>query len=308
MRRAVQAPRERGAPARRALGVAGMLLASAAAMLPAACADVGTGPADAVSISFDSLPPSIVAGDVLRDANGDTLRLRALAYNGSGGVIDTAPFRYIYVPARVDSSRRLDTLLVVDSITGLVRAPEFLGTDTVRVNEGRLAARLGPVLQLLRTIRVVQAPDSLARVAADSTLRIRWVPDVADASTTEGRAQADSNTSAALTVRVLRDSADADGDTVRVGVPRYLVRYTVVGGSNESAVLVQGNRQATWVIDTTDASGQAGPRLRVVPSRAGGTLPETILVEARAQVRGQPLAGSPVTFRVSVCRRGQAGC
>jgi hypothetical protein len=284
---------------RRALGAAGALLVAAAALLPAACADVGTGPADAVSVSFDSLPPSIVAGDVLRDANGDTLRLRTLAkaYNGRGGVIDSAPFSFLYVPARTDSARRRDSLLVVvDSSRGVVRAPAFAPADTVGINDARLGARLGPVLQLLRTIRVVQPPDTLVRLAADTALRIRSVPD-----------NLDTNTSPALTVRVLRDSGSVAG--TQVGVPRYLVRYRVLGAFGDSAaLLVLGSRQSTTVLDTTDAGGQAGPRLRLRPSRFTGAVPGTIPVEVSALRMGVPLAGSPDTVRVPVCRRGDTGC
>jgi hypothetical protein len=167
----------------------------------------------------------------------------------------------------------------------------------VRVTDARLAARLGAVLQILRTIRVVAPPDSLVRTAPpDSQLRIRYVADVAD-----------SNTSPALSVRVVRDSGDASNTLV--GVPRYLVHYRIATPVNgdSAALLVLGSRQATAVIDTTDPNGQAGPRLRIRPTRFAGPVPATIVVKAFARLRGQPL-GDTVTFTVPVCARGTASC
>jgi hypothetical protein len=294
--------------ARRGLPAAALALLSAlAGLLPAACAEVGTGPSDAVSISFDSLPPSIVAGDVLRDANGDTVRLRAVAYNASGGTIADAPFRYIYVPARVDTTRRIDSALVIDSITGLVRAPRFIAADTtVRVDTARIAARLGPVLQIVRGIRIVQRPTALIRVPGDTGQNIAYVQNTARPGSDSARAQNDSNSSAALRVRVTRDSAGT-----AVGVPRYLVRYRIVqparGAGDSALVLVLGTvqRQGTQLVDTTDNGGNAGGvRLRVYPSRfAGAAVPETVVVEASARYQTTELAGSPVRFTIPVRRR-----
>jgi hypothetical protein len=58
--------------------------ALAAAAAGGACVEITTAEQGVLSIRFDPLPPSIVAGDTLRDSLGRVQRLRAVAFDAAG--------------------------------------------------------------------------------------------------------------------------------------------------------------------------------------------------------------------------------
>ena len=129
----------------------------------AACVEITSGLGGVASIRLDPLPPSIVIGDTLRDSTGAALRLRGVAFDADGREVAEAPFRFTYVPLSRDTTRRDDAALLVDSLTGVVRAapPPFV------TQQGRLGVRLGDRLQVLDTVDIVPRPRELGRAEQD---------------------------------------------------------------------------------------------------------------------------------------------
>jgi hypothetical protein len=261
-------------------------------------------------------PPSIVAGDVLRDSAGVPTALRAVAFDGDDRAVETAQVRYSFVPAGDTASGARDTTLVVDSATGAVRATRPLGRT-----QGRVAAVVGERLQLLQTFEVVFAPDSVA-AATDTIVVLRY--DCTDPRT--GLAVSPDTVSfqynaVALPPITVR-GADASG--TRVGIRSRLVRWDVdsgpfAGGRIPLAAPVAGGRDSVPAVavigaasdvrrpvDTTAATGASTVRLRIRPQALGrdavAAREFTVRVRGRAQPGPVPLANNPVYFRVRLAR------
>ena len=284
--------------------------ALAAGAACAACVPIETAPNGVQSARFDAPPPpSIVAGDVLRDSAGVPTALRAVAFDGDDRAVETARVRYSFVPAG-------DTTLVVDSATGVVRATRPLGRT-----QGRVAAVVGERLQLLQTFEVVFAPDSVA-AATDTIVVLRY--DCTDPRT--GLAVSPDTVSfqynaVALPPITVR-GADASG--TRVGIRSRLVRWDVdsgpfAGGRIPLAAPVAGGRDSVPAVavigaasdvrrpvDTTSATGTSTVRLRIRPQALGrdavAAREFTVRVRGRAQPGPVPLANNPVYFRVRLAR------
>ncbi len=265
----------------------GLVLFGVLAGTAVACAEVGSSPTVPAAIELNALPsPSVVIGDTLRNVDGAVTPVRAIVRNLAGDVIADAGVKYLYA----DYAR--DSALKVDSATGIVVA---LKKST---GEARLAARVGSSLQILKPIVVTTRPDSADRVGQpDLTLFTTTLPDT-------GRSGANSNTTTALTVVVRH--ADSLGVTP---VNAWPVRFEVLSPANstndttKAAYLVDDLGRAS-VLDTTDASGIAGRKVRVraalFPTGAGAT--DTVVVRAIVTYRGQTVKGAPIRMALPVKR------
>ena len=293
--------------------------ALAAGAACAACVPIETAPNGVQSARFDAPPPpSIVAGDVLRDSAGVPTALRAVAFDGDDRAVETARVRYSFVPAGDTAAGTRDTTLVVDSATGVVRATRPLGRT-----QGRVAAVVGERLQLLQTFEVVFAPDSVVP-ATDTIVVLRY-------DCTDPRAAIDAapdtgtgfRYNAVALPQVTVSGADAAG--TRGGIRSRLVRWDVdsgpfAGGRIPLAAPVAGGRDSVPAVavigaasdvrrpvDTTAAStGTSTVRLRIRPQALGrdavAARDFTVRVRGRAQPGPVPLANNPVYFRVRLAR------
>jgi hypothetical protein len=286
-------------------------VARAAAVLlgAAACVEITTAEGGVQSIALNRLPPSIVAGDVLRDSLGQPLNLRATAYGETGDSLSGTTFTYGFLPLGTDTGAARSAL-TVDAATGAVRAATLPGVARVRVT-----ARYGERLQIVDTLSIVRRPTRLRRAVANAaTLRLQYFCN--DAGTRLETATSDSlvgNATRALAVRLIGDSSSA---TDTVAVPDYLVQYRVAPAAGQPPIPVGlspfGNeRPAVYMTrptidrpigyDTTGSTGVTVAQLRVLPSLLREPV-YNVSVIARVRVGTQFLADS-VVFAVSLTRR-----
>lgn len=264
-------------------------LVGVASVIAMSCAEVGTGPDEAAAIELPPFPsPSVVIGDTLRNVAGAVSPIRAIVLNVRGEIIPDAPVRYLYADARRDSA------LVVDSVTGIVRALRVAKADA------RLAARIGPSLQVLRPLIVTTRPDSVDRNGQTTiTPLTTTLPDT-------GRTRASQNTTTnfGVTVRHMESATSLSA------VNGWPVRYELVYPANPtndttaSVFLVDDGGRAS-VLDTTDTGGSSRRRARVRAALfpAVGTTLDSVIVRAVVTYKGLPLRGSPVRMAIGV-RRG----
>ncbi len=259
-----------------------------AALVLAACAEVGSGPDVPAAIEISELPsPSVVIGDTLRNIAGDVTPVRATVRNLNGDVIAGAAVRYLYA----DFGR--DSAIAIDSVTGIVRALRA----TSGGSEGRLAARAGASLQVLKTVAVVSRPDSVDR---------RGQPAISEFITTladTGRSGANNNSAPALTVVVRKVNALAGADSIVRAWPVRFELLTPANPTNDTtqAVYLVDDSGRPSVLDTTDASGVAGRRVRIRAARfpaSGDTA--SVVVRAIATFKGIALRGSPLRLTLPV--------
>ncbi len=252
-----------------------------------ACAEVGTGPDDAAAIEFPPFPsPSVVIGDTLRDLAGKVAPIKAIARNVSGAVIAGAPIRYLYADALRDSA------LAVDTITGMVRAIRAAKADA------RLAARIGAALQVLQSLIVTTRPDSVDRTGPSNLpLFTTSLPDT-------GRNKAQANSSPGFNLTVYH----VDSAKTRSAVNGWPVRFELVSPANAnndttaSVFLVDDQGRAS-VLDTTDAGGTAGRKVRVRAAVfPNGTTTDSVIVRAVISYRGIAVRGSPIRMALPVKR------
>ncbi len=249
-----------------------------------ACATIDTDPSVPASIEVAPFAfPSIAIGDSLRDTLGVAQPLRVILRNIDGDVIENPPIRFLYVQSERDSA------IVVDSVTGMVEVVKRpTGTNI------QIAARFEEAIQILIPIRVTNAPESVFRVGTPSIKG--FVPD------TGGLGNAENSVPVEVRVQYV-DSLDR-----LANVGDWLVRFAVVKPDNRlndptrSVFLVNDNFRASQ-IDTTEANGTAGRRLRIRPSLfpAGGAAIDTVEVEAMVYVRGDTVPGAPVRILIPVC-------
>ncbi|MES2524324.1 MAG: hypothetical protein V4617_16620 [Gemmatimonadota bacterium] len=252
------------------------------------CADVGTGPTDIASIEFAPLDlPALVVGDTLRDANGAVARLGAIVRNAKGDVLTDVPVRFIYADYRRDSA------LAIDAETGLVRA---LRAAQPSNGEGRVIAQVPGELQIVRALVVTTRPDSIVRASTSMPLL-----NVSGADTATNRSDP-------LQVRVRHVEPGVPPALATVTeVNAWVVRFELVEPVNATndttalAWLVNDNSRPS-VLDTTDASGTAGRRVRVRPQLLTTVDSTVVVVRATTTFRGAPVPGSPVDLRLSVRR------
>lgn len=260
---------------------------AAAVILGVACAEVGTAPDVPAAIELPPFAfPSVVVGDTLRNEAGIATPIRAIVRNSAGDLITDATPTYLYA----DFLR--DTAFLVDSTTGIVVARKT-------VAEGRIAARIGSSLQVLRTLTATVQPDT-AFAGTEPADLIVTLPDT-------GRARAQANTTPELPLRV-RNRAG----TTPVDVHGWLVRFQVIRPANltndtTAAVYLVDDQFRASTLDTTTASGQAARRVRVraaqFPVAQGSArVTDSVVVQATLTYKGRPVPGSPVRLVARVIR------
>lgn len=261
-------------------------MVAAACAIAAACAEVGTAPDVPTAIELPPFAyPSVVVGDTLRNEAGIATPVRAIVRNSAGDVITGATPTYLYA----DFLR--DTAFLVNATTGMVVAR---GT----VTDGRIAARIGTSLQVVRPLNATLRPDT-AEAAANPTDLILVFPDT-------GRARAQANTTRDMTVRVRNRQTALPTD-----VNGWLVRYQLLRPANptndtSAAVYLVNDNGGASTLDTTN-SGVTGRRARVranlFPVAQGSArVIDSVIVQATVTYRGRPVAGSPFRFAAPVVR------
>ena len=253
--------------------------AFAGAVVLASCIELSA-PTDGIeSLSPLAVPyPAVIAGDTLRDANGQATPLAVAAYSGRGDPVD-APEGLQFI--------------VADS-----------GTDA-RIAGGYFIAgtTLGPV-RVVAQVPGLQTPPVAIQVVPRPS-RVRAEPagtgDTVTLPVKQFALEA-SVTSAPMQVRVVGEVAG----TVR-DVNGWIVRYAItrqpepVSPSVPAAYLAADQGRAirgdsSTAIDTT-AGGVAGRQVVLRPFLMRA-LVDTVIVEATVLLHGVPLPGSPVVFRV----------
>lgn len=306
------------------------VLAVVAAATGAACVPVDPAPNGVASIRLDFAPPAIALGDSLRDTLGVALRVHGIAYDASGRVVPTAQFGYSYVPYTPDTAAGAvaDAALVVDSVTGAVRATAkwLKSGDSVGIGSGRVFARIGSTLQVADTFQIVPPPNAiLDSVPTDTLLRY----DCRDPRTTLVQDTTPylrfRNTAGPFTLTLRGDSLGK-----QTPVRKWLVRWSIDSIIPAIKVpvdsltptirvpairIITNGADQTIGYDTTDASGLSNVRLRIRPSLLGPpTFADTSFrVVLRADVLttgGKPVASSPVrgVYVVRLSRIASASC
>lgn len=253
-----------------------------------ACAEIGTAPEQPAAIEMVPFPsPSIVVGDTLRSIDGVVAPVRAIVRNTAGDPIEDAPVRYLYADFNRDTGA-----VFVDSLTGVVVARRAITGDA------RIAARVGPVLQVIRNLIVTVRPDTLEAGASPPPLSVT-LPD-----TGRSGAQANSSQAVQATLRNLAGTAPVpvNGWVVRFGLRRPLN----AANDTSAAVFLVDDQGRASTIDTTDNSGTAGRRVRVRAASFPTTAVDTVEVQLSASYRGRLVPGASQVVRL-VVRRGAAG-
>lgn len=253
-----------------------------------ACAEIGTAPEQPTAIEMVPFPsPSIVVGDTLRSIDGVVAPVRAIVRNTAGDPIEDAPVRYLYADFNRDTGA-----VFVDSLTGVVVARRAITGDA------RIAARVGPVLQVIRNLIVTVRPDTLEAGASPPPLSVT-LPD-----TGRSGAQANSSQAVQATLRNLAGTAPVpvNGWVVRFGLRRPLN----AANDTSAAVFLVDDQGRASTIDTTDNSGTAGRRVRVRAASFPTTAVDTVEVLLSASYRGRLVPGASQVVRL-VVRRGAAG-
>lgn len=224
------------------------------------CTDISGSSTSVLSLQFDTLnAPSVVVGDTLRDTTGAVIIPVVHAFNFKGEEIIPAPI-YFVSP---------DSGVTVDSATGIVVG------DSVRSTPARIVATVG-TLQAIQRVDVTLRPNRIAAVNERDSL----VYSLLDSTR---------NVSPALSVKLTHGALD---DSV---VKSYIVTFAIVSQSNPQLGEIVNDAGKPAVVDTTDATGVAGRKVRVHPlflSSAASI--DSIVVNATAKYRGAPVTGSPV--------------
>jgi hypothetical protein len=229
------------------------------AFAPFACSDIVASSASVLSIVFDSLSaPSVVVGDTLRDTTGAVVRPVVHVFNFKGEEIAQAPV-YFLSP---------DSGITVDSLTGIVTA------DSLRSTPARIVATVG-TLQAVQNVDVTLRPDSMQAVNALDSLHY----SVLDSTL---------NLSPLLTVKLTHGIAPNDS-----AVKSWIVSFVIVAQSDPKLGELVNDGGLPSVVDTTDATGIAGRKIRVHPLFITSAV-DSIVVNATAKYRGVQVSGSPV--------------
>lgn len=235
----------------------------AGAILGAACFEVPTGANDVLSIQFDRLAsPSVVVGDSLRDTLGVVAPLSIVAFNYSGAEVIDPPVVF----SAVDRGIR------VDSLTGIVAG------DSARATARVFATVSG--LTISTPVAVVLRPDTVLGSNARDSLSYS-VLDTA-------------NISAPLSIKVVHTTP---ADTT--AVPSYLVSFRVVSPVDTAFARLVTETGARSTLDTTDAAGVAGRRVRIDVARLTSAV-DSVIVQAFVRYRGVNVRGSPARLVLKV--------
>jgi hypothetical protein len=213
-----------------------------------------------LSIQFDSLPsPAVVVNDTLRDTTGVVVHPVVHAFNFRGGEVVPAPVWF----------QSPDSGITVDSATGVIVA------DSLRSTSARIVATVG-TLQAIQRVDVTLRPDLIAAVNAVDSLKY----SVLDST---------KNVSVPLQVKLTHGASPNDS-----AVKSYIVSFAIVYQSNPQLGELVNDADRLSTVDTTDANGIAGRKIRMHPVFLGSSAVDSIVVNATARYRGTPVTGSPV--------------
>ena len=226
-----------------------------------ACTDISGGSDSILSLQFDTLAsPSVVVGDTLRDTTGAIILPVVRAFNFKGGEISSAKI-YFQSP---------DSGVTVDSATGVIVG------DSLRSTPARIIATAGK-LQAIQKINLTLRPDTIVPSHAVDTIFFSLVDSTKD-------------TSEVMKVQLLHGLNTTDS-----AVSNYIVSFAIVSQSNPNLADLVNESIKLSHVDTTDASGIAGRKILVHPVNLGSaTAVDSVIVQATAKYRGQPVPGSPV--------------
>jgi len=227
--------------------------------LAAACTDISGSSTSVLSIQFDSLSaPSVVVGDTLRDTTGAVVRPVVHAFNFQGKEIIPAPVFFLSP----------DSGITVDSATGIVVG------DSLRSTPARIVATVG-TLQAIQNVDVTLRPDLVQAVNSLGSLQYSPIDTTL-------------NVSPQLQVKLMHGVAPNDS-----AVKSYIVSFAIVAQSDPRLSELVNDAGKASVVDTTDASGIAGRKIRLHPVflKSAG---DSIVINATAKYRGVQVNGSPV--------------
>jgi len=230
-----------------------------------ACTDIPTDSNAVLAIAFDSLPsPSVVLGDTLRDTTGVAAPLRATVFNFQGEVISAATVTF----SSPDRGVRVDG------------ASGFVVADSLRATPARILATVGNLQSVLR-LDVSLRPDT----AAPSPGRDSLAYSLTDTTV---------NVSPSLNVRVLHGLT-----TAHSAVRSYIVSFAVTSAGDGTLARLVNDAGRSSRVDTTDANGIAGRKIRLDPARLS-SLVDSVIVQATVKYRGAQIRGSPVRLVLKV--------
>jgi hypothetical protein len=233
-----------------------------------ACTDLSGSSTSVLSIQFDSLAaPSVVVGDTLRDTTGAVIIPVVHVFNFDGEEISSVPVRFLSP----------DTGVVVDSITGIVFG------DSLRSTPARIVATVG-TLQAIQKVEVTLRPDFITALHDRDSLSYSLL------DTTVNVTSAQTTPTIKLTHGVAPDDS---------AVKSYIVSFAIVEQSDPRLAELVNDAGKPSVVDTTDANGVAGRRIRLHPLFLGPSV-DSIIVNATARFRGAPVSGSPVRLVLKV--------
>lgn len=227
--------------------------------LAAACTDISGSSTSVLSIQFDSLSaPSVVVGDTLRDTTGAVVRPVVHAFNFQGKEIIPAPVFFLSP----------DSGITVDSATGIVVG------DSLRSTPARIVATVG-TLQAIQNVDVTLRPDLVQAVNSLGSLQYSPIDTTL-------------NVSPQLQVKLMHGVAPNDS-----AVKSYIVSFAIVAQSDPRLSELVNDAGKASVVDTTDASGIAGRKIRLHPVFLKSAV-DSIVINATAKYRGVQVNGSPV--------------
>ena len=230
-----------------------------------ACTDISGSSDSILSLQFDTLAsPSVVVGDTLRDTTGAIILPVVHAFNFKGGEVASAKI-YFQTP---------DSGVTVDSATGVIVG------DSLRSTPARIVATVGK-LQAIQRINLTLRPDTVVPSNAVDTIFFSLLDSTKD-------------TSEVMKVKLLHGLTTSDSV-----VSNYIVSFAIVSESNPNLADLINEAGKLSRVDTTDGSGIAGRKILVHPVNLGSaTAVDSVIVQATAKYRGQPVAGSPVRLVV----------
>jgi hypothetical protein len=221
------------------------------------CTDLSGSSTSVLSIQFDSLAaPSVVLGDTLRDTTGAVIVPVVRAFNFQGEEIASAPVWF----------QSPDSGVEVDSVTGIVVG------DSLRSTPARIVATVGS-LQAVQRVDVTLRPDLLSVEHGVDSLAYSVVDTTV-------------NVSPLLTVKLTHGAAPNDS-----AVKSYIVSFAIVEQSAPGLGELVNDAGKPSRVDTTDANGVAGRRIRLHPVFLVSEV-DSIIVNATAKYRGLPVTGS----------------
>lgn len=162
----------------------------------------------------------------------------------------------------------------LDAATG------FVIGDSLRATPARVVATVG-ALQATLMLDVALRPDTVAASNGRDSLSY----SLSDSTR---------NVSPTLSVRVLHGLATADS-----AVKSYVVSFALANPANTGLATLVNDANRPSLVDTTDATGVAGRKIRIDPARLTA-LADSVIVQATVKYRGTAVRGSPVRLVLRV--------